>query len=48
MMMAEIREDLAALNISHDVFFSERSLQGANGGDGRSRHRRLAQARSGL
>ncbi len=33
MMMGEIREDLAALNIRHDVFFSERSLQGANGGD---------------
>jgi arginyl-tRNA synthetase len=33
MMMAEIRDDLAALNITHDVFFSERSLQGANGGD---------------
>jgi arginyl-tRNA synthetase len=33
MMMAEIRQDLAALNIRHDVFFSERSLQGANGGD---------------
>jgi arginyl-tRNA synthetase len=30
MMMAMIREDLAALNIHHDVFFSERSLtQGA-------------------
>ncbi len=26
MMMAEIREDLAALNVQHDVFFSERSL----------------------
>jgi len=26
MMMAEIREDLAALNVRHDVFFSERSL----------------------
>jgi arginyl-tRNA synthetase len=26
MMMAAIREDLAALNVSHDVFFSERSL----------------------
>ncbi len=25
-MMAAIREDLAALNVSHDVFFSERSL----------------------
>jgi arginyl-tRNA synthetase len=26
MMMAEIRDDLAALNVRHDVFFSERSL----------------------
>ena len=26
MMMAMIREDLAALNVAHDVFFSERSL----------------------
>ena len=26
-MMAMIREDLAALDITHDVFFSERSLQ---------------------
>ena len=26
MMMAMIREDLAALNVQHDVFFSERSL----------------------
>jgi arginyl-tRNA synthetase len=26
MMMATIREDLAALNVRHDVFFSERSL----------------------
>jgi arginyl-tRNA synthetase len=26
MMMATIREDLAALNVQHDVFFSERSL----------------------
>ena len=33
MMMAEIRDDLASLNIRHDVFFSERSLQGANGGE---------------
>ncbi len=26
MMMAEIRDDLTALNVKHDVFFSERSL----------------------
>jgi arginyl-tRNA synthetase len=31
-MMAMIREDLAALNIHHDVFFSERSLHAGNGG----------------
>ncbi len=31
-MMAMICEDLAALNVHHDVFFSERSLHGANGG----------------
>jgi arginyl-tRNA synthetase len=32
-MMAMIREDLAALNVVHDVFFSERTLQhGENGG----------------
>jgi arginyl-tRNA synthetase len=28
MMMAKIRDDLAALNVRHDVFFSERSLMG--------------------
>ncbi|WP_159585882.1 arginine--tRNA ligase [Chelativorans xinjiangense] len=31
-MMAMIREDLAALNVHHDVFFSERSLHAGNGG----------------
>ena len=31
-MMAMIREDLAALNIRHDVFFSERSLTTGNEG----------------
>jgi len=30
MMMAEIKDDLAALNVSHDVFFSERSLAQGN------------------
>ncbi|MCF3642437.1 arginine--tRNA ligase [Rhizobium sp. TRM95111] len=30
-MMAMIREDLAALNVHHDVFFSERSLHAGNG-----------------
>jgi arginyl-tRNA synthetase len=33
MMMAEIRSDLAALHVRHDMFFSERSLQGEGGGD---------------
>ncbi|MCP1199394.1 arginine--tRNA ligase [Notoacmeibacter sp. MSK16QG-6] len=32
MMMDLIRDDLAALNIRHDVFFSERTLHGGNGG----------------
>jgi arginyl-tRNA synthetase len=32
MMMAEIRDDLAALNVRHDVFFSERSLMAQRGG----------------
>lgn len=31
-MMAMIREDLAALNVVHDVFFSERSLHRGNSG----------------
>jgi arginyl-tRNA synthetase len=31
-MMAMIRDDLAALNIHHDVFFSERTLHAGNGG----------------
>ncbi|MFE1598733.1 arginine--tRNA ligase [Methylobacterium sp. ID0610] len=31
-MMDRIREDLAALGIRHDVFFSERTLQDGNGG----------------
>ena len=31
MMMAAIRDDLAALNVRHDVFFSERSLIEAQG-----------------
>ncbi|MET3612804.1 arginyl-tRNA synthetase [Rhizobium aquaticum] len=30
-MMAMIREDLAALNVHHDVFFSERTLHDGNG-----------------
>jgi arginyl-tRNA synthetase len=32
MMMDVIREDLAALNVKHDEFFSERSLQGGGNG----------------
>ena len=32
MMMDMIRADLAALNVHHDVFFSERSLHDGNGG----------------
>jgi arginyl-tRNA synthetase len=32
MMMVQIREDLKALNVTHDVFFSERALQEGNGG----------------
>ncbi len=32
-MMAMIREDLAALNVVHDVFFSEKSLQTSPEGD---------------
>ncbi|WP_157019158.1 arginine--tRNA ligase [Mesorhizobium xinjiangense] len=35
-MMKLIREDLAALNVHHDVFFSERSLHAGNGGTIRS------------
>ena len=31
-MMAMIREDLAALNVRHEVFFSERTLHADNGG----------------
>ena len=33
MMMEMIRDDLASLSIRQDVFFSERSLHGANGGE---------------
>jgi arginyl-tRNA synthetase len=31
LMMVQIRNDLAALNVRHDVFFSERSLSAGNG-----------------
>jgi arginyl-tRNA synthetase len=33
MMMDEIKQDLARLDVRHDVFFSERSLQRNNGGE---------------
>ncbi len=36
-MMAMIRGDLAALNITHEVFASERALTGADGGENRVR-----------
>src|SRR5271168_3978501 len=36
-MMAMIRADLAALNITHEVFASERALTGAGGGEDRVR-----------
>jgi arginyl-tRNA synthetase len=36
-MMALIRDDLAALNITHEVFASERALTGADGGEDRVR-----------
>ena len=36
-MMAEIRDDLATLNITHEVFASERELTGADGGPDRVR-----------
>jgi arginyl-tRNA synthetase len=37
MMMAEVRDDLAALNVRHDVFFSERSLTEDKGEAGTNR-----------
>ena len=36
-MMAMIRDDLAALNITHEIFASERELTGADGGPDRVR-----------
>ena len=44
-MMAMIREDLAALNIRHDVFFSERSLSQGNGDVDRAGPSRTCAAR---
>ena len=47
LMMVEIRNDLAALNVKHDVFFSERSLiEGARDEVGRPSRRCAAQATS--
>ena len=47
MMMAMIRDDLAALNVKHDVFFSERSLiEGTR--PGRRDHRGAAREGPGL
>ena len=37
MMMAQVRDDLAALNVRHDVFFSERSLTEGDAGTGTNR-----------
>ena len=48
MMMALIRDDLAALNIGHDVFFSERSLVAGGGRSGGRDDRLAARARLGL
>ena len=49
-MMAMIRDDLAALNIVHEVFSSERALTGADGGEDQVRDaiEDLAQARHRL
>ena len=49
-MMAMIRDDLAALGVTHEVFFSERSLQQVEGSTGRRCRddRRPARARPGL
>ena len=41
MMMDMIRDDLAALNVRHDVFFSERSLIEGGSDRGRRHHRQL-------
>ena len=48
MMMAAIRDDLAALNIKFDVFFSERSLIAGGDRSRRRDHRMAARARRGL
>ena len=48
MMMVRIRDDLAALNVRHDVFFSERSLieQATARSPGRAHHREPLRAQS--
>ena len=47
MMMDQIRGDLAALNVRHEVFFSERSLiEGATGGERDLVGRTIAQLRA--
>ena len=48
MMMDMIRDDLAALNVHFDVFFSERSLIEDGRRQGRRHHRGFAQERRGL
>ncbi len=48
MMMDMIRDDLAALNVRHDVFFSERSLIEGGSRPGRRHHRVAARERRGL
>ncbi|MBS7540356.1 arginine--tRNA ligase [Ancylobacter lacus] len=46
MMMAMIRDDLAALNIRHEVFFSERSLHDRPGGEASIIDRLMAELRA--
>ncbi len=46
MMMAMIRDDLAALNIRHEVFFSERSLHARTGGEPSIIDRLMAELRA--
>ncbi len=46
MMMDMIRDDLAALNVRHDVFFSERSLIEGGKRPGRGHHRVVAGERA--
>ena len=48
MMMDMIRDDLAALSVRHDVFFSERSLIEGGKRSGHRHHRVIAGERRGL